>query len=70
MENIEMDNLAQGASVVGERSVCGEAVLWGVVERTEVRMPVWVAHKRSENLLRQIPKVSVARFVHNGLIGT
>jgi hypothetical protein len=36
----------------------------------EVRMPVWVAHKSDENSDRRKPKVSVARFVHDGLVGT
>ena len=35
-----MDDLALCASVVGERSMGGEVVSKGTVERMEVRMPV------------------------------
>jgi len=65
-----MDDLARSASVVGERSMGGEVQPKGWVERMEVRMPAWVAHNSDENSERRMPKVSVARFVLDGLVGT
>ena len=55
--------------LVGERSNYGEDELKGLLEWLEVRMPVWVAWKSSENLDRRISKVSPATFVDGGLVG-
>ena len=55
--------------VVEERSVWGEATPEGVVDRTEVSMPVLVAI-RGENPLHHLTKVSWARVVLPGLVGS
>ena len=55
--------------MVGERSNCSEGKLKNLLEWLEVRMPVWVAWKSSENLGRRISKVSPATFVDGGLVG-
>ena len=51
-----------------ERSKGVEARPEGLVERLEVRMPVWVTIQ-GENPWRLLGKVSWARFVHPGLVG-
>ena len=55
--------------MVEERSVRGEATPKGVVDCTEVSMPVSVTI-RGENPLHHLTKVSWARVVLPGLVGT
>ena len=55
--------------MVGERSDYSEAPMWVGVERSEVRMPVWVAFA-DENSACRIPKVSSSTFVEGGLVGS
>ena len=55
--------------VVEERSVRGEAAPRGAVDCTEVSMPVLVTI-RGENPLHHLTKVSRARVVLPGLVGS
>ena len=55
--------------VVEERSQWGEAVPKGAVDRWEVSMPVSVTI-RGENPLHHLTKVSWARVVLPGLVGS
>ena len=55
--------------MVEERSVWGEAVPKGAVDCTEVSMPVSVTI-RGENPLHHLTKVSWARVVLPGLVGS
>ena len=55
--------------MVEERSVRGEAASKGAVDCTEVSMPVLVTI-RGENPLHHLTKVSWARVVLPGLVGS